>query len=191
MAKIVVLAGGDDATAVSAALDAASLEYEIVEPKPASLLHIVIGMVDDEDEEKDEDKDKKDDKEPKGDKPPKDKAPPADEPPDDSDIAADASAVEESLGMIRINGEMVEAFKQNSRDSFLFVPTLVIGAKTSYTLNESSFSFWPSNITNPAQRVLVEHNGRSTSTEVEVRKSTTGKAFLAVGADIADLFVTK
>lgn len=187
MAKIVVLASGDDATAASAALDAASIEYEIVDPKPSALLHMVIGMVDDGDE----DKEPKEPKEPKDDKPPKDEAPPADEPPDDSDIASDASAVEESLGSIRINGEMVEAFKQNSRDSFLHVPTLVTGAKTSYTLNESSFSFWPADTTNPAQRVLVEHNGRSTSTEVEVRKSKTGKAYLAVGADIADLFVTK
>lgn len=184
MAKIVVLASGDDATAVSAALDAASIEYQIVDPKPSSLLHIVIGMVGDDEEDKEP-------KEPKEDKPPKDEAPPADEPPDDSDIASDASAVPESLGMIRINGEMVEAFKANARDSFLNVPSLVMGAKTSYTINESSFSFWPADTTNPAQRVLVEHNGLATSTEVQVRKSSTGKASLVVGADIADLFITK
>ena len=71
---------------------------------------------------------------------------------------------------------MVQAFKQNSRDTTLYVPTIVLGAKTSYSLNESSFSFWPADAANPAQRVLVEHNGRSTSTEVDVRKSKTGKA---------------
>lgn len=187
MAKIVVLASGDDATAVSAALDAASVDYEVVDPTPSNILHIVIGMVDDGDDSAD----KKDDKEPKADKKAKDETPPADEPPDDSDIASDASPVEESLGMIRVNGEMIDAFKVNARDSFLNVATLHAGAKTSYSLNESSFSFWPADTTNPAQRVLVEHNGRSTSTEVQVRKSSTGKAFLAVGADIADLFVTK
>ena len=179
MAKIIILASGDDAAAASAALDAASIEYEVVDPKPSSLLHMVIGMVDDDnDDEKEEPKEPKDEV-------------PADEPPDDSDIASDASAVKESLGTIRINGELVEAFKQNSRVSFLHVPTLVTGAKTSYTINESSFSFWPADTTNPAQRVLIEHNGRATSAEVEVRKSKTGKAFLAVGADIADLFITK
>ena len=182
MAKIIILASGDDAAAASAALDAASIEYEIVDPKPSSLLHMVIGMVDDDND---------DEEEPKEPKEPKDEAPPADEPPDDSDIASDASAVKESLGTIRINGELIEAFKQNSRDSYLHVSTLVTGAKTSYTLNESSFSFWPADITNPSQRVLIEHNGSATSTEVEVRKSKTGKAFLAVGADIADLFLTK
>ena len=186
MAKIVVLASGDDATAASAALDAASIEYEVVDPKPSSLLHMVIGMVDDGEDDEEEEKEKK----------PKDKAssddePTDDEPPDDSDIASDASAVKESLGTIRINGELVEAFKQNSHVSYLHVPTLVTGAKTSYTINESSFSFWPANTANPAQRVLIEHNDRATSTEVEVRKSKTGKAFLAVGADIADLFITK
>lgn len=183
MAKIIILASGADATAASAALDAASIEYEIVDPKPASLLHMVIGMVDDEDDEEE--------KEPKDDESSKDKTPPADEPPDDSDIASDASAVEESLGTIRINGELVEAFKHNSRDSILHVTTLVAGAKTSYTINESSFSFWPANTTNPAQRVLIEHNGLASSAEVEVRKSKTNKAYLAVGADIADLFITK
>ncbi len=187
MAKIVVLASGDDATAVSTALDGASIEYEIVDPKPASLLHIVIGMVGDDDED---DKEEKEPKE-KKDEPPKEEKPTAEEPPDDSDIASDASAVPESLGTVRVNGEMVEAFKQNSRDTFLHVPTLVTGAKTSYTINESAFSFWPADITNPAQRVLIEHNGRASSTEVEVRKSQTGKAYLAVGADIADLFVAK
>ena len=184
MAKIIILASGDDAAAASAALDAASIEYEIVDPKPSSLLHMVIGMVDDDNDDK-----KEEPKEPK-DEVPADEVP-ADEPPDDSDIASDASAVKESLGTIRINGELVEAFKQNSRVSFLHVPTLVTGAKTSYTINESSFSFWPADTTNPAQRVLIEHNGRATSAEVEVRKSKTGKAFLAVGADIADLFITK
>lgn len=186
MAKIVVLAGGDDATAASAALDAASVDYEIVEPTAAALLHIVIGMVDDEAGEKEP----KEPKEPKEEKPPKD-APAADEPPDDSDIAADASAVPESLGEVRVNGEIIEAVKVNARDTFLNVPELHTGAKTSYTLNESTFSFWPADTTNPAQRVLVERNGLATSTEVQVRKSSTGKAFLAVGADIADLFITK
>ena len=185
MAKIIILASGDDAAAASAALDAASIEYEVVDPKPSSLLHMVIGMVDDDNDDNDDEKE-----EPKEPKEPKDEVP-ADEPPDDSDIASDASAVKESLGTIRINGELVEAFKQNSRVSFLHVPTLVTGAKTSYTINESSFSFWPADTTNPAQRVLIEHNGRATSAEVEVRKSKTGKAFLAVGADIADLFITK
>ena len=189
MAKIVILAGGDDATAASAALDAASIEYEIVDPKPSSLLHMVIGMVDDG-EDSDEDDEEKKEKKPK-DKASSDDEPTVEEPPDDSDIASDASAVKESLGTIRINGELVEAFKQNSHVSYLHVPTLVSGAKTSYTINESSFSFWPANTTNPAQRVLIEHNDRATSTEVEVRKSKTGKAFLAVGADIADLFITK
>ena len=183
MAKIVVLADGEDATAASAALDAASIDYQIVKPDPAKILHLVIGMVgsgggsDKDDEEKEE-------KEPK-------EEPTSEEPPDDSDIASDASAVEESLGFITLNGELVEAFKTADGTSFLNVADLVVGPKTSYRLNESTFSFWPASVSHPSQRVLIEHAGKSTSVEVPVRKSNTKTSSVSIGADLAELFATK
>jgi len=197
MAKIVVLAGDDDAEAVKTALDGASVDYEIVDPTAANLLHIVIGMVDDE--EKDEEpKDEEEGGEPKEPKEPKDKAPkepkaePADIPPeDDSDIASDASAVPEALGTVRIDGETLKAYAGKGAQSVLRTPELVTGARTTYSINESQFSFWPADPAKPTQRIIVERGTHRSSVEVAVSATKGKEAYLVVGTDIADLFKTK
>lgn len=200
MAKIVVLAGEDDADAVKTALDGASVDYEIVDPTAANLLHIVIGMVDDEAKD---DKDEVDDAEagevggaggkPKGDKAPKEPKPePADiAPEDDSDIASDASAVPEALGTVKIDGETLKAYAGKGTQSVLRSPALVAGARTTYSINESQFSFWPADPAKPSQRIIVERGTHRSSVEVAVAATKGKEAYLVVGTDIADLFKTK
>lgn len=185
MAKIVVLAGGDDAEAVKTALDGAGVDYEVVDPTPANLLHIVIGMVDDG-EPKDEEPEDKEPKEPKAEAPPPDDAEiPAES---DSDIAADASAVKESLGQVRIDGELVEARLGKGPTSVLRATKIEQGPRTSYTINESTFSFWPSNPSAPTQRIVVEHGSHRTSVEVRIENAEGNQTYFLVGADLADLF---
>ena len=48
MGKIVILAKGKDADKINDALADSGLDFDVVEPTPSNLLHIVIGMVDDE-----------------------------------------------------------------------------------------------------------------------------------------------
>jgi len=178
MAKVIVLASGADADAVNAALEAASLDFEVVEPTASNLLHIVIGMVGDEPKEEEEPKEPKEPKE----EPSEEESTPEDVP---------SEEVQESLGMIRVNGELMRAVKKNSRDSFLNVNTLIAGPKTSYIVNESTFSFWPADVANPMQRVLVEHETHKVSVEVHVRNTTRAEPYITIGADLASLFPTK
>jgi hypothetical protein len=186
MGKIVVLASEEDAEAAKTALDGAGVDYEVVEPTAANLLHIVIGMVDDEAPKDEEPKDEEP-KEPKADKEPKE--PKADIPPeDDSEIASDASAVPESLGQVRVNGELIEARLGKGATSALRSSEIQQGPRTSYVINESTFSFWPSNPSNPTQRIDVEHGTHRTSVEVAIEKAEGTSSYFLVGADLADLF---
>lgn len=187
MGKIVVLASSEDAEAAKTALDGAGVDYEVVEPTAANLLHIVIGMVDDEAPKEDEQP--APEEEPKADKEPKEpKEPKADIPPeDDSGIASDASAVPESLGQVRIDGELVEARLGKGAVSALRSVKIQPGPRTSYSINESTFSFWPSNPSAPTQRVIVEHGTHRTSVEVLIEASEGTQTYLLVGADLADL----
>lgn len=181
MAKIVVLAGGDDADTAKTALEGAGLDFEVVDPTPANLLHIVIGMVGG---------DEKEEKEPKEPKEPKEETP-AEEPAPEDEVPAEEPApeeeVQESLGMIVLNGELVKAVKSTLAESVLNVAELVSGPKTSYTLNESVFSFWPADVAKPMQRVLAECDGRNVSLEIQVRKSQTKDTYIAIGDDLAPL----
>jgi hypothetical protein len=177
MGKIVVLASAEDAEAAKTALDGAGVDYEVVEPTAANLLHIVIGMVDDEAPKDEEPKDEEP-KEPKADIPPE----------DDSEIAKDASAVPESLGQVRVNGELIEARLGKGATSALRSSEIQQGPRTSYVVNESTFSFWPSNPSNPTQRLDVEHGTHRTSVEVAIEKAEGTSSYFLVGADLADLF---
>ena len=181
MAKIVILASNDDKDAISAALDKATFDYDIVDPTVTNLLQLAIGMVGDEPKEKKEEK-------PKDDKPkdePADK--PKDEPKDEVPPQADAP-VEESLGTVLVNGELISAVKTFGPDSTLFVTSLISGARTSYTLDESVFSFWPADPVTPLQRVLVEHRNHKTSIQIKIQESKKNHSYLAVAADLADIF---
>lgn len=184
MGKIVVLAGGDDAQAVSAALDTAGIDYEVVEPSAANLLHIVIGMVDEGPSEESQETEKP--KESKKDEEPEEPEEIPSE--DDSEIAADASAVPESLGQVRIDGELVEARLGSGSTSSLRCARIEAGPRTTYSINESTFSFWPSNPSAPSQRIIVEHGSHRTSVEVRIENAEGNQSYFLVGADLADLF---
>ena len=188
MAKIVILAGGSAADEAKTALEGAGLECEVVEPTAENLLHIVIGMVGDDDKE--EKKEKKEKKEEKPEAPAEEPTePPAEEVPPAED------EVQEELGLAMIDGEAVKALSSKAATSTLYVGTLQTGSKTMYAVNESMFSFWPSDIERPAHRVVVEHNNHRASIELPVLalpgKLAAGQAYLSVGADLADLFKTK
>jgi hypothetical protein len=178
MAKIVVLAGASDTDAVSAALEAASIEFDIVDPTAANLLHIVIGMV--EDEKPKEEKKSKEEK-PAEEKPKEEK--PAEEPASEE--------VPESLGAVTVDGEQVQAFANGLGSSTLFAKAVSLGAKTSYSVNEGTFSFWPANAEKPVQRMVVEHNNHRASVELVIKESKTSTSYLSVGEDLADMFKTK
>ncbi len=185
MAKIVILAGGADAEAASAALEAAGVEFKVVEPTAENLLHMVIGIVGDDEKPEKEEK-------PKEEKP----APTEETPPEDANKPAPAeeepvAEVLKSLGTVSIDGEVIEAFEGKDATSVLFATTVAGGAKTTYTLVEGTYSFYPANPATPSQRLIVEHEKHRTSLELEIRQSATNKSFLLVGADLADMFKTK
>lgn len=179
MAKIVVLAGGDDAASATSALEGAGVDFEVVEPTAANLLHIVIGMVDD-----DSDKEEKEPKE----KEPKEE-PPAEEPPAEEEPAEEP--VPESLGQVTVDGEVIKAFLGKNGTSTLYAKSIEHGARTIYTINESQFAFWPADPKTPARRVTLAHGKNITSLEVVVQESKTAESFFEVGQDIADLFIKK
>lgn len=186
MGKIVVLASNEDAEAVKTALDAASVDYEVVEPTPSNILHIVIGMVDDGEEEP-KDEEPPADEEPKEPKPPKEKkepkAPRTDDtvPPPEEELP-----VEESLGTVTIDGETVQVVRGDVDVSTLYTELTANGSRISYKLNESTYSFWPNNLAEPETRILIEGvNGNSASVEVLVRE---GKTRLVIGKDLAAIF---
>lgn len=183
MGKIVVLAGDDDADAVKAALDGASLDYDIVEPTPSNLLHIVIGMVDGDEEPKKEKKEKKETKdEPPEDTPPEDEVPPPEEAPPEE-------PKQESLGMVSVNGELIEAFNARTDTTTLQVKSVKFGPKTTYQLNESEFSFWSQD--ERTQQVFVSRPASSSSmglSALNITLKSGDSDRLLVGKDLIQLF---
>jgi len=182
MAKIVLIASGKDADKASEALDGAGIDYEVVEPTPANLLHIVIGMVDDGEAPADEE-------EPADEPAPEDEAP-ADEAPADEPPADEEEEVTESLGTVRVDGEVIAARRGKNKTSILRSPSIQSGARTTYKLNEGTMTFWPANPSSPAVRVLVEGRVASCSVEVILQQAEGNDAYLLVGDDLASLFKT-
>lgn len=177
MAKVVVLASGEDADSVKSALEGASVDFEIVEPTAANLLHIVLGMVDDSGEEETPEEPPADE-EPAPEEPVEE--PPADEEPSEEEF-------KEALE-VRVNGEMIKAVKRNIQESVLRVPSLVVGPKTTYVLNEYSYSFWPANVEVPTQRVLIENSNQKSSMEIRVQKTSGTTPYIIIGTDLKSLF---
>ena len=179
MAKIVVLADPADEEAITAAMDAAGFKVKVVEPTAANLLHIVIGMVDDGAPKEEE---------PPVEEPPAEEAPPAEEPPAEEVPAEEPIAQDslKSLGVCIVDGEPVKAFEGTGETSKLFVAKLQAGAKTTYTINESQFSFWPAKPEEPFQRVVVECGKSRASLEIALAEAD--EAYILVGADIRNLF---
>jgi len=200
MAKIVIIApadADDDVKDAVKMLKSAGHDVDTEEPTPKSLLHIVLGLLG-----------------PNAygfgagyayapgagakDEPAKDEEPAKEDPPaDDADIDADGfddgadlggdDFNFESLGTVTVDGELIEAVTHDSETSVLCVERLVKGAKTTYTLNESSFSFWPASAETPQQRVEVLVDKHRTSVELPIEESE-GKPTLKVGKDLRSMF---
>ncbi len=172
MAKIVVLATGADADAVKTALGDAGVDFEIVKPTAANLLHIAIGMVDDGDEPD----------EPPADEPPADE-PPAEEPPAD-EPPADEPPVEEALGQVTLMGELVEAVAVPGLEkSMLSVERFSEDPHKMFSLNEMTVTLWANDF---LAYLEVGNVGKSVSLEI-----CEGKQRLLIGADLIHLFKTK
>jgi hypothetical protein len=148
MHPIVIIAGDKD-PAIGAAVDslqAAGFEVRVLNTATAKLVDFLGALAgeDDEDEEKKPDA-PEDDAEPKAEKPPKEApAPeaPAEEPSDEND-PLDPKKME-----ALINGEPVTVEIVDGTQITLHPSTIQAGAKTFYSLNESTFAFWPSAISN-------------------------------------------
>ena len=201
MAKIIIIApaeADDDVKDAVKILKAAGHDIDTEEPTAKSILHLLLGLctpsaygfggaytivqggsdvpppADDED---------------KGGKGGKVK----DEEPEDTDTSDDAPSDDggddfnfESLGQVKVDGELIEAETFNSATSLLCVESIITGAKTTYSLNESMFSFWPANPAAPTQRMEVVVDKHSTSVELPIEEST--KTVLKVGKDLRSMF---
>lgn len=197
MAKIVIIApaeADDDVKDAVKLLKAAGHDVDTEEPTPKALIHIVLGLMG-----------------PNGygfgpgyaylpsggtgAPPPKDEPKPeddpaAEEPAPEEDPASDAGGDDfnfESLGTVTVDGELIEAVTFDSETSVLCVESLEAGAKTTYSLNESVFSFFPADAAKPALRVEVLVDKHRTSIEVPVMEAES-KATLKVGKDLISMF---
>lgn len=194
MAKIVIIAPSDATEDVKDAvklLKGQGHDVDTEEPTPKALIHIVLGLLG-----------------PNGygfgpaygHTP----GPAADEDPDNDDAAADDTVEAdpgaeedvdlsgddfnfESLGKVSVDGELIEAVPFDSDTSVLCVEKLQSGAKTTYSLNESLFSFWPADSAAPTQRVVIQVDKHRTSAEVPVVEAE-DKATLKVGRDLIEMF---
>lgn len=177
MAKIVVLANPSEEEAIVAAMDAAGLKCKVVEPTAANLLHIVIGMVDDG---------------APAEEPVEEPAPeeasteePAPEEASTEEVP-DEEMARESIGDCLVDGEKVKIFESKQATSTLVVPNLSVGQRTTYTINESVFAFWPIDTKTLKQRVVLEMMGEKTSAEVELVAGEHPR--LIIGSDLRKWF---
>lgn len=178
---IVIFANADDKKSIDDALSTANLEYEILEPSVKNILHLAIGMSDDS-EEKEKSSKKSEDEPSEPEESKKAEEPEVPEVPEEP-------AVEESLGLVRFNGEMVKAFSSQKTDECVaYVQNVIAGNKTTYTLNESVVSFWSDNPTDPSQIGFVETRlGGKTSSfagTFKVRQSPTKETYVVIPAPI-------
>ncbi|WP_407305206.1 hypothetical protein [Acinetobacter sp.] len=195
--KIVIVAPADansDVTDAVKLLKGAGYDVDIEEPTPKALLHIVLGLmgpnaygfgpgyayqpgagvIDDSTSDADDVEANADDTEA-----------------DDTDVDTGGDDFNfESLGMVNVDGELIEAVTHNSDVSLLCVEGLNIGSKTVYSLNESRFTFFPADVAKLASRVDITVDKHRTSIEIPVQESQ-GKATLKVGKDLRDMFSNK
>ena len=133
MAQVVIFAPpGEDVSAGESALKDAGHEVEVVEATAANLLHMAIGMIDGSgDTEAAE--------EPVTE--PVEEDPLADEAPAEEEPAEEPTS--ESIGQVGVDGETLPAYLDKSIP-FPIIRALdyIAGAKTTYRINESKYSFW-------------------------------------------------
>lgn len=172
MAKIVILAANEDKDAISEALE--GFDFSIVEPTASNLLHIVIGMVDEAPEEIEKSEKSEEDDEDVS----------VEEPVDEVPLVPE---VEESLGFVYIDDELVEAFKGKGDTSILHVTKLISGVRSSYNINESVFSLWPKDVDNLKQSVHIRDRQQAQIDlyhEVKIVESKSNKCKFFIGLDL-------
>jgi hypothetical protein len=132
MAQVVIFAPpGEDVSAGEQALKDAGHEVEVVEATPVNLLHMAVGMMDEEAPTEE---------------PPADEAP-AEEPPADEAPAEEMPAEEEptteAIGEVSVDGEKVTAYLDRSYSfPLLRVVDLTGDDKITYKLAENTYTFW-------------------------------------------------
>lgn len=188
MAKIVIIAGTEARADVD---DAAKMlrgnghDVDIEDPVPKNVLHIVLGLLGpnaygfgpgyayspgpDADaadgDNKDEETAVEDETTGGGDKD-------SVKATDDMDGIDDVSVPGDddfNFEGIDVDGEPIKVTRIDADHSILIVTELTSGAKTSYKLNESSFSFWPARPKDPWQRVEVGRSRWHSSLEVQIQ----------------------
>lgn len=189
MAKIIIIASPDDKDSVERAkvlLEADGHDVVIEDPTPKALTDIMLGLM-----SKGgfgfgarwgytQDKEDKPEKEEK----PEDKEKPADKPePEAVDVDVD---IGESLGMVEVDGELMEAFRVNSEHTSVQLPYEIKAGKVSYQLNESQFAFWSISPTDLTTAMTITHDGISSSATLKVVRGDVAK--LLVGRDLSGLY---
>lgn len=130
MAQIVIFApAGEDVSAGQTALEGAGHTVEVVEATAANLLHMAVGMVEDD-----------------GASDAASSAPvtePTEELPDDPLATEPEEPTTEAVGEVYVDGEQLPAYVDPSI-SFPLIRVLDLSgdAKLTFRINESSFSFW-------------------------------------------------
>lgn len=190
MAKIIIIASPDDKDSVTKAkelLEADGHEVVVEDPTPKALTSILLGLM-----SKGgfgfgprwgyaPEKDEKEDKEEKEDKP-EDKAEPEVEVDVDFD---DGGGVDESLGMVEVDGELMEAFRVKSATTSVQLPYELSGGRVSYQINESQFAFWVNDPKDVAVSMTLTHAGVSREVSLNVKRGDVAKLF--VGDDLPHL----
>ena len=133
MAQVVIFAPpGEDVSAGESALKDAGHEVEIVEATAANLLHMAIGMIGGGEEE-----------EAPVDEPITE---PVEEPVPDEEVdplAAEAPTTEATSIVVKVDGERIPTYvDQSAKFPLLRVVDMQSGPKVSFSINESTFSFW-------------------------------------------------
>jgi hypothetical protein len=142
MAQVVIFAPvGEDVEAGKKALEDAGHDVEVVEATAINLLHMAVGMMDEEPTEEtpiEEPSEETPIEEPTGEPV---EEPVVAEPP--ADAAQEPTTEAVSNLTVSVDGERIDTFIDTSRSfPLLRVVDLSGDAKVSYKLNESEFSFW-------------------------------------------------
>jgi hypothetical protein len=189
MAKIVIIApsGAEDIDDAVKLLRSAGHDVEIEEPTAKTLLHIVLGLMGPSaygfgagyaykpgTKAEDADKDDEDEDENKGD---------ADTEEDtDGDAGGDSDFNFEG---VMVDGVPVKAIKTDNEHTVFEVKDLIkTNGKVVYTVNESVFTFYPSE--ENTLRVLIEQNQFGSTKLVQIKKGN--ETVLKIGKDLIQSF---
>jgi hypothetical protein len=176
MAQIVIFVPkGEDASAGADALREAGHEVEVVEATPQVLLNMALGMLEEGEAEE----------EPTEEEPAEEPAEEAEEEPaeEPAEEPTEEAEVKESfplLGNLMVDDERVPAYLGTTKNE-LYANGLKRGSKTTYLVNESTFSMWGNQKMVPVQ---LSSEGAVKIVDVEV-KASAGRAFVVLSAATA------